>query len=47
MTGWLWFLAGMLVGIWIDYNDASYYKNIVKLQERYITLLLEKLDAEK
>lgn len=44
MTEWLWLLAGMFWGIWINYSDASYYKEIVKLQERYINLLLEELE---
>ncbi len=44
MAEWMWLLAGMFWGVWINYSDASYYKNISKLQERYINLLLKKLD---
>ena len=46
MIEWLWLLIGVCFGVWVDYTDSSYYKDIVRLQGDYIDLLHKKLDME-
>lgn len=46
MSEWLWLIIGTAWGIWINLDDAKYYRNIVELQERYIELLHRKIDGE-
>lgn len=46
MSEWIWMLIGMFWGVWVNYFDAYYYKNITRLQQRYIDLLHKRLDDE-
>lgn len=46
MTESIWLLAGLFLGIWINYNDADHYKKIAKLQSIYIDLLSRALDRK-
>ena len=47
MIEWLYLAIGMAWGMWINLNDANYYKKLTKLQERYIKILLEELDERE
>lgn len=47
MSEWIWLVIGAAWGLWINLGDAKYYKNIVKLQQRYIDLLHRKLDGDE
>jgi len=47
MTEWLWLVIGMVWGMWVNLNDANYYKRLMELQKRYIDLLHKKLDGEE
>lgn len=46
VSEWIWLVIGATWGLWVNYNDANYYKNLAKLQQRYIDLLNRKLDGE-
>lgn len=46
MIEWIWLIIGISWGLWVNLADASHYKNIVKLQRRYIDILHKKIDGE-